>query len=95
MIAFKAKEIKNIMKMLDLFGDFGAYPYEIYQQPLLTIVLFIAPLLAAAGIPASYFLGKTTSIIPLLIQITMLAIFASACFIGWRKGLKAYESASS
>jgi ABC-2 type transport system permease protein len=94
-IAFKAKEITNIMKMLDLFGDFGAYPYEMYHQPLLTVVMFVAPLLPAAGIPASYFLGKSTTITPLLIQLALLTFFIIACSIGWKKGLKAYESASS
>lgn len=95
MISFKAKEAKNIMKMLDFFGDLGGYPYEAYKQPFLTIVLLIAPLLPAAAIPASYLLGKSTTITPLLVQIGLLALFTTICFAMWKRGLRIYESVSS
>lgn len=95
MFVFKTKQVKNLLKTLDLLGDAGSFPYEAYTEPFRTIVFFIAPFLAAAAIPATYFLNKTTSLWPFVIQIGLMLFFMTTALLLWRKGLKEYESVSS
>lgn len=95
MLVFKNKQIKNLLKTLEFLTDGGAYPYEAYRGIVKVIVLFLSPLLAGAGIPSLYFLNKTTSLVPLLIEAGLLALFSFTSLYLWRQGLKLYESASS
>lgn len=95
MIVFKTKQIKNLLKTIDLLGDAGSFPYEAYAEPFRTVVFFIAPFLAAGAIPASYLLGKATTFWPISIQIGLLIFFMTTTFLLWRNGLKIYESVSS
>ena len=93
---FALGEAKRIRLVAIDIQDIGSnLPFESFPKSIQKIGTTLLPILITVGLSTSYYLGKTTSIIPLLIVAATATVFLTIKQLAWQLALRNYTSASS
>ena len=94
-LAFWVKISGPFLQVAYELADFAKYPTEIYNKAVRFIITWIIPFAFVAYLPASFFLGKTTTIFVIGMECFIAVIVWCLAYGLFSYGIKNYESAGN
>ena len=96
LLVFWTGEAENVRKLGESIVDLGDnVPWEGFTYGLQMIGIFLIPILAQTTLTTSYLIGKTQSVIPVVLVLIATIIFFIVKIKAWQFALRHYSSASS
>ena len=86
------------LEFMNVFTDggreYGKYPIDVYGKRMLQFATIIIPYALVQYYPLQYLLGKTESVIYIVLPLAAI-LFLIPCWFLWRFGVRKYKSSGS